>query len=67
MPAVVRREYIDLNHAMQYNMVDTLYSDGLGFSKYNVFLARMTKQITHRYPHVKILELGKNICYDRLH
>lgn len=61
MPAVIRGQSTDLNNARQHNMVDQLYSDGLGFSRYNIILAQLTKQITHRYPHIKILELGKHI------
>ena len=41
------------------NMLDDFYKDGLGFARYNMFLANMVKQTTHRYPHARILEIGK--------
>ena len=67
MPAVIRGQYADFSNAWQHNMVDQLYSEGLGFSRYNIILAQLVKQIIHRYPHVKILELGKHICMYEIH
>lgn len=67
MPAVVRGESTILSDSIQHNMLNQVYSDGLGFAQYNHVLARLTKQITHRYPHVKILEIGKKTCSDDLH
>ncbi|KAJ9482269.1 hypothetical protein VN97_g11168 [Penicillium thymicola] len=39
-------------------MLDNFYQHGLGFSRYNMFLADMMKQVVHRYPHARILEIG---------
>lgn len=60
MPAIVRGESAIMDHVMQQNMLDQVYSEGLGFAQYNIVLGRLTKQITHRYPHLKIIETGKN-------
>ena len=49
-----------LEHMLQDNMLDDLYHNGLGFAQYNTYLARMMQQITHRYPHAKILEIGEH-------
>ena len=59
IPAVVRGQTTILEHMRQDNMLDDFYKKGLGFERYNAFLASMMQQITHRYPHAKILEIGK--------
>jgi len=41
------------------SMKADLYVDGLGFGKYSEYLAGMVKQLVHRYPHARILEIGK--------
>lgn len=38
--------------------MDALYETGVGFAAYNTFLARLMQQISHRYPHANILEVG---------
>ncbi|KAI0469853.1 lovastatin nonaketide synthase [Xylariaceae sp. FL0804] len=58
MPAAVRGQTTILEHMLPNNMLDNFYRHGLGFARYNAFLAGMVKQITHRYPHAKILEIG---------
>lgn len=58
LPAAVRGETTILEHMLPNNMLDDLYKKGLGFDRYNNFLARTMKQVTHRYPHAKILEIG---------
>ncbi|KGO65245.1 Acyl transferase/acyl hydrolase/lysophospholipase [Penicillium italicum] len=58
IPAVVRGQTTVLEHMLRDNMLDDFYKKGLGFAKYNSFLAQMMQQVTHRYPHTKILEIG---------
>ncbi|KAL8986722.1 MAG: hypothetical protein Q9177_004009, partial [Variospora cf. flavescens] len=58
IPAAVRGETTILEHMLPDNMLDDLYKKGLGFARYNSFLASMMKQMAHRYPHAKILEIG---------
>ncbi len=60
LAAAVRGETTSLEHMLPNNMLENWYRDGLGFARYNSLLASMTKQITHRYPHARILEIGKN-------
>lgn len=59
IPAAVRGQTTILEHMLPDNMLDDFYKKGLGFARYNAFMASMMKQMTHRYPHAKILEIGK--------
>ncbi|KAL7941948.1 hypothetical protein V8C42DRAFT_360388 [Trichoderma barbatum] len=58
IPAAVRGETTILEHMLPNNLLDDFYKKGLGFARYNEFLAGMMKQMIHRYPHAKILEIG---------
>ncbi|KKK21517.1 hypothetical protein AOCH_006732, partial [Aspergillus ochraceoroseus] len=58
IPPTVRGETTILEHLLRDNMLDDFYQLGSGFQRYNKFLASMMKQITHRYPHTRILEIG---------
>ncbi|KAI1350261.1 hypothetical protein F5Y01DRAFT_326635 [Xylaria sp. FL0043] len=58
LPAAVRGDTTMLEHLLKDNMLDDFYKLGSGFQRYNWFLAAMVKQIAHRYPHMKILEIG---------
>jgi hybrid polyketide synthase/nonribosomal peptide synthetase ACE1 len=40
------------------NVLNDLYSQGLGFVEYSRFLAEGVAQLVHRYPHMNILEIG---------
>lgn len=59
IPAAVRGETTILEHMLVDNMLDDFYKKGLGFARYNSFLASMMEQMVHRYPHAKILEIGE--------
>lgn len=43
---------------MQDNMLSQMYEYGLGFQENAIYLARLVKQIVHRFPHMDILEIG---------
>lgn len=43
---------------MQDSMLSRIYESGLGFQEPTTYLARIVKQIVHRYPHMNILEVG---------
>lgn len=58
LPAAVRGETTMLEHLLRDSMLDDFYKLGSGFQRYNWFLAAMLKQIAHRYPHMKVLEIG---------
>lgn len=59
IPGAVRGDTTILEHMLPNNMLDDFYKKGLGFARYNSFLASMMKQMSHRYPHAKILEIGR--------
>ncbi|KAL8833493.1 MAG: hypothetical protein Q9170_004238 [Blastenia crenularia] len=61
IPAAVRGQRTILEHMLQENMLDDFYRKGLGFARYNELMASMVKQITHRYPHARILEIGAGL------
>jgi hybrid polyketide synthase/nonribosomal peptide synthetase ACE1 len=58
LPASVRGETTILEHMIQDDMLEQHYKKSLGAEFANEFLANMMKQIIHRYPHAKILEIG---------
>ncbi|KAK1975928.1 hypothetical protein LZ30DRAFT_693236 [Colletotrichum cereale] len=43
---------------MQDGMLDRLYTEGLGCREANQDLAALAGQLGHRYPHMKVLEIG---------
>ncbi|KAI1172035.1 putative hybrid NRPS/PKS enzyme [Nemania sp. FL0916] len=58
IPDAVRGQTTILEHMLPNNLLDDFYKEGLGFARYNSFMAAMMKQVVHRYPHAKILEIG---------
>ncbi|KIL88416.1 polyketide synthase [Fusarium avenaceum] len=57
LPAAVRGE-MEANQILPKDLLTKWLSDGLGFGACRVFLGRFMSQITHRYPHARILEIG---------
>src|ERR1700730_17729877 len=58
LPAVIRGETTILEHMMRDGILDRYYRESLGLSIGIDLLARMVVQISRRYPHMKILEIG---------
>ncbi|KAI0966399.1 hypothetical protein F4678DRAFT_484245 [Xylaria arbuscula] len=58
LPAIVRGDVPPLQVMMQDGMLDRLYVEGLGFREANRDLAVLAGQLAHRYPDMKILEIG---------
>ncbi|KAF7714216.1 Hybrid PKS-NRPS synthetase [Penicillium ucsense] len=58
IPDAVRGQTTILEHMLPNNLLDDFYKQGVGIQRYNAFLASMVQQITHRYPHADILEIG---------
>ncbi|KAI6355345.1 copper-binding transcription factor [Pyricularia grisea] len=56
--SVFRGEMNPLEPMVKNNMLNRFYTDALGMSPYTEDLARMVEHITHRYPHMNILEVG---------
>ncbi|KKK24446.1 hypothetical protein ARAM_006066 [Aspergillus rambellii] len=57
-PSVVRGQSNPLEHLTKDNMLDDFYTEGLGFQLANTWAGRLIKQISHRYPHMNIIEIG---------
>lgn len=58
LPAVLRGEITMLEPMVQDNMLNKFYVDAFGMPSYLQDLTRMARQISHRYPHMSILEIG---------
>ncbi|KAL1976855.1 hypothetical protein VTN31DRAFT_3137 [Thermomyces dupontii] len=55
---VVRGKTTILEHMIANNTLDRFYKYGLGFQRANKALSLVAAQIAHRYPRMKILEIG---------
>ena len=40
-------------------MLDEVYEEGFGLEFVNEYIAHVTEQISHRYPRMNIIEIGK--------
>ena len=58
MPKVIHGQTTILEHLIPNNLLNDYYINALGFPRVIKWLSRMAVQITHRYPHMKILEIG---------
>ena len=58
MPRVIHGETTILEHLLPNNLLDNYYSNALGFPQFTEWLSRMVAQLSHRYPRMKILEVG---------
>ncbi|KAI1115885.1 putative PKS-NRPS protein [Nemania sp. NC0429] len=58
LPAVVRGEMNMLEPMVEDNKLNRFYVDALGMPRYTEELARIVAQISNRYPHMHILEVG---------
>ncbi|KAL2864983.1 putative polyketide synthase [Aspergillus lucknowensis] len=56
--AVIRGETTILEHMLKDNMLNDLYKIGIGFERYNRYLAETVQQISHRFPRMKLFEIG---------
>jgi hybrid polyketide synthase/nonribosomal peptide synthetase ACE1 len=58
MLAAVRREMNILEAMMEDNMLNDFYAYALGMEAYLTDLTRMIGQLSHRFPHLSVLEIG---------
>nr|ALQ32785.1 putative polyketide synthase [Fusarium babinda] len=58
LPATIRAQESILQHMTKDNLLGRFYEEGIGLNTANWWLASMVKQISHRYPAMKILEIG---------
>ena len=60
LPTVIRDEIMILEHLTNNDLLDRFYEMGLGFKELSAFLGKIVKQVIHRHPRMKILEIGKD-------
>ncbi|KAI1463640.1 putative hybrid NRPS/PKS enzyme [Daldinia caldariorum] len=58
LPAVIRGETSMLEHMIQDNMLNDFYVVAHGMPRYTAYLASMARLVTHRNPHMNVLEIG---------
>ncbi|KAK0741489.1 polyketide synthetase [Schizothecium vesticola] len=57
---VLRGETTILEHMTKDNLLNRFYEVGLGLKEFSFWLGKTVKQVVHRYPRMKILEIGKS-------
>ncbi|KAK4035028.1 hypothetical protein C8A01DRAFT_48697 [Parachaetomium inaequale] len=58
MVAAARNEMNILEAMMKDNMLNDFYADALGMQEYLLDMSRMIGQLSHRFPHLSVLEIG---------
>ncbi|KAF4634027.1 hypothetical protein G7Y89_g4083 [Cudoniella acicularis] len=56
--AIVNKQKNLLEILQQNSMLDRLYQEGFGFGEANGHVSKTVAQISHQYPHLRILEIG---------
>lgn len=46
------------------NLLNRFYEVGLGLKEFSFWLGKTVKQVVHRYPRMKILEIGKSTSFS---
>lgn len=57
--SAMQKEMNILEAMMKDNMLNDFYATSLGMREYLQDLARMVGQLSHRYPHMNVLEIGE--------
>ncbi|CAK3779972.1 probable polyketide synthase [Lecanosticta acicola] len=58
LPAIARGTMPALQVMLKDGMLDKLYMEGVGFTDGNIDFETLVKQLAHRYPRMKVLEIG---------
>ncbi|KAJ5656202.1 hypothetical protein N7507_008152 [Penicillium longicatenatum] len=58
LPAVLRGETTILEHMTKDGLLDRFYEVAMGIREVTITLGRTVKQLVHRYPRMKMLEIG---------
>lgn len=58
LPNILRGSETALQVLKENNMLDTLYTDGLGFRECNQHLGNILDHLSHQYPRMRVLEIG---------
>lgn len=61
LAAIIRGDENALEILMKDNMLAEIYAHSLGIEVYLDEVARIAHQISHRYPHLNVLEIGEFI------
>lgn len=61
LPAIIRGDANALEILMKDDMLSQIYTHSIGIDVYLDEIARITHQISHRYPHLNVLEIGQFI------
>ena len=59
LAAVIRGETTILEHLTKDNLLYRFYETGLGLQEFSSFMGTTVKQISHRFPRMNIIEIGK--------
>ena len=59
LPGIIRGEIDLLETLMKDNLLNDFYATTFGMQSYLREIARIAGQISNRYPHMNILEIGK--------
>jgi len=59
LPSCIRTGNNILEFMTKDGLLTSFYEAGLGLDAANRWIGRMAKQISHRYPHMHVLEIGK--------
>lgn len=57
--SAMQRDMNILEVMMKDNMLNDFYATSLGMEEYLQDMARMVGQLSHRYPHMNVLEIGE--------
>ncbi|KAF2218978.1 AMP-binding enzyme [Elsinoe ampelina] len=58
LPDIVKGRLTAIEAARKDDLLNEFYPVALGMAYHTTYLARTVKQLTHRFPHLRILELG---------
>ena len=60
LAAAIQNQQTIIEDIIPKKMLNDYYESGLGFCRNNQDLALMAKQIAHRYPQMRVLEISKS-------
>lgn len=60
LPAEIAGHQSLAEQVTQHGMLEQFYKLGFGVSHHNNDIGRLARQMTHRYPHMNILEIGES-------
>ncbi|KAM0202100.1 hypothetical protein ACHAQI_010959 [Fusarium lateritium] len=58
LPSTIRSQSGILEHMTKDGLLNRFYEEGIGLRVANWWIAKMARQISHRYPHMRVFEVG---------